>query len=44
VFVDLTAAYDTVWNDALMLKLCSLLDNMEEKHYFPDFLGDKNSR
>jgi hypothetical protein len=31
-------------NAASDSKLCSLLDNMEVKDYFPVFLGDKNSR
>jgi hypothetical protein len=53
VFVDLTAVYDTIWRDGVMLKfmnvvpcskLCSLLDNMLIIRYFQVFLGVKNSR
>jgi hypothetical protein len=50
IFIDLTAAYDTVWRDGLMLKfmrvvscskISSLLNNMVSNHYFQVFLGDK---
>jgi hypothetical protein len=53
IFIDLTAAYDTVWRDGLMLKFmrvvsCSkisrLLNNMLSNRYFQVFLGDKSSR
>jgi hypothetical protein len=51
VFVDLKAAYDTVWGDGIVLKfknsvscskLCIQLDNMLVNHYFQVFLGVKN--
>jgi hypothetical protein len=53
VFIDLTAAYDTVWRDGLMLKfmqvvscakLSNLLNNMLSNRFFQVFLGDKNSK
>jgi hypothetical protein len=53
VFVDLTAAYDTVWREGLMikfleavscLKLFNMLNNMLSNHYFQVFLGDQSSR
>jgi hypothetical protein len=53
VFVDLTAAYDTVWRKSLMiifleavpcLKLFNLLNNMLSNRYFQVFLGDQSSR
>jgi hypothetical protein len=53
VFVDLTAAYDTVWREDLMikfleavpcLKLFNLLNNMLSNRYFQVFLGDQSSR
>jgi hypothetical protein len=53
IFIDLTAAYDTVWRDGLMLKFmrvvsCSkisrLLNHMLSNRYFQVFLGDKSSR
>jgi hypothetical protein len=53
VFVDLTAAYDTVWREGLMikflenvpcLKLFNLLNNMLTNRYFQVFLGDQSSR
>jgi hypothetical protein len=53
IFIDLTAAYDTVWRDRLMLKFmravsCSkisrCLNNMLSNRYFQVFLGDKSSR
>jgi hypothetical protein len=53
VFVDLTAAYDTVWREGLMinfleavpsLKLFNLLNNMLSNRYFQVFLGDQSSR
>jgi hypothetical protein len=49
VFVDLTAAYDTVWTEGLMikslkavpcLKLFNLLNNMLSNRYFQVFLDD----
>jgi hypothetical protein len=49
VFVDLTAAYDTVWREGLViifledvpcLKLFNLLNNMLSNRYFQVFLGD----
>ncbi|XP_055714426.1 uncharacterized protein LOC129808680 [Phlebotomus papatasi] len=52
VFVDLTAAYDTVWRDGLFLKfmevipcakLSGLLNNMLSNRYFQVFLGNKSS-
>jgi hypothetical protein len=53
VFVDLTAAYDTVWRGGLMikileavpcLKLFNLLNNMMSNRYFQVILGDQSSR
>jgi hypothetical protein len=53
VFVDLTAAYDTVWREGLMIKileavpclnLFNLLNNMLSNRYFQVFLGDQSSR
>jgi hypothetical protein len=53
ISIDLTAAYDLVWRDGLMLKFmrvfsCSkisrLLNNMLSNRYFQVFLGDKSSR
>jgi hypothetical protein len=53
VFVDLTAAYDTVWREGRMikflesvpcLKLFNLLNNILSNHYFQVFLGDQSSR
>jgi hypothetical protein len=53
IFIDLTAAYDTVWRDELMLKFmrvvsCSkisrLLNNMLSNRYLQVILGDKSSR
>jgi hypothetical protein len=53
VFVDLTAAYDTVWREGLMikfleavpcLKLLNVLNNMLSNCYFQVFLGDHSSR
>jgi hypothetical protein len=53
VFVDLTAAYDTVWREGLMIKfleavpcleLFNLLNNMQSNRYFQVFLGDQSSR
>lgn len=53
IFVDLTAAYDTVWRHGLMFKLCKtikcskivrLIDNMLANRRFQVFLGDKCSR
>jgi hypothetical protein len=53
IFIDLTAAYNTVWKDGLMLKFlrvvsCSkisrLFNNMLSNRYFQVFLGDKSSR
>jgi hypothetical protein len=53
IFIDLTAAYDTVWRDGLMLKFmrvvsCSKisrpLNNILSNRYFQVFLGDKSSR
>jgi Reverse transcriptase (RNA-dependent DNA polymerase)/Endonuclease-reverse transcriptase len=53
VFIDLTAAYDTVWREGLMLKfmrivpctkLAKLMNNMLSNRYFQVFLGDKSSR
>jgi hypothetical protein len=53
VFIDLTAAYDTVWRDGLMskfmrvvssAKLSNLLTNMLSNRFFQVFLGDKSSR
>jgi hypothetical protein len=52
VFVDLTAAYDTVWREGLMiqflealcLKLFNLLSNMLSNRYFQVFVGDQSSR
>jgi hypothetical protein len=53
VFVDLTAAYDTVWRDGLMiklleavpcLKLFNLLNNMLSNRYIRVFLGNQSSR
>jgi hypothetical protein len=53
IFIDVTAAYDTVWRDGLMLKLmrvvsCSkisrLINNMLPIRYFQVFLGDTSSR
>jgi Reverse transcriptase (RNA-dependent DNA polymerase) len=53
VFVDLTAAYDTVWREGLLLKfgqtiLCSklfaLMNNMLSNRFFRVFLGDQCSR
>uniref|UniRef100_A0A1B0D7V9 Uncharacterized protein n=1 Tax=Phlebotomus papatasi TaxID=29031 RepID=A0A1B0D7V9_PHLPP len=52
VSVDLTAAYDTIWRDGLLLKfmevipcakLSSLLNNMLSNRYFQVFLGNKSS-
>jgi hypothetical protein len=52
VFVDMTAAYDTVWKEGLMinfleavpcLKLFNLLNNMLSNCYFQVFLGDQSS-
>jgi hypothetical protein len=49
VFVDLTAAYDTVWREGLVinfledvpcLKLFNLLNNMLSNRYFQVFFGD----
>jgi hypothetical protein len=49
VFIDLTAAYDTVWRDSLMLKfirvvsyakLSNLLNNMLLNRFFQVFLDD----
>jgi hypothetical protein len=53
VFIDLTAAYDTVWKDGLMLKfirlvpcakLVNLLNNMLSNRFFQVLLVDKSSR
>jgi hypothetical protein len=55
VFIDLSAAYDTVWREGqgLMinfleavpcLKLFNLLNNMLSNRYFQVFLGDQSSR
>jgi hypothetical protein len=53
VFVDLSAAYDTVWREDLMIKfleavpclnLFNLLNNMLSNRYFQVFLGDQSSR
>jgi Reverse transcriptase (RNA-dependent DNA polymerase) len=53
VFIDLTAAYDTVWREGLMLKfmrivpcakLAKLMNNMLSNRYFQVFVGDKSSR
>jgi hypothetical protein len=53
VFVDLAAAYDTVWREGRMikflesvpcLKLFNLLNNILSNHYFQVFLGDQSSR
>jgi uncharacterized protein YerC len=53
VLVDLTAAYDTVWREGLLikfleavpcLKLFNLLNNMLSNRYFQVFLGDQSSR
>jgi hypothetical protein len=53
VFIDLTAAYDTVWREGLMikfletvpcLKLFNLLNNMLSNHYFQVSIGDQSSR
>jgi hypothetical protein len=52
VFIGLTAAYDTVWREGLMikfleavlyLKLFKLLNNMLSNRYFQVFLGDQSS-
>jgi hypothetical protein len=53
VFVDLTAAYNKVWREGLMikfleavpcLKLFNLLNNMMSNRYFHVFLGNQSSR
>jgi hypothetical protein len=53
VFVDLTAEYDIVWREDLLikflqavpcLKLFDLLNNMLSNRYFQVFLGDQSSR
>jgi Reverse transcriptase (RNA-dependent DNA polymerase) len=53
VFIDLTAAYNTVWRDGLMLKvirvvpcakLAKLMNNMLSNRFFKVFMGDKSSR
>jgi hypothetical protein len=53
VFFNLTAAYDTVWREGLMikfleavpwLKLFNLLKNMLSNHYFQVFLRDQSSK
>jgi hypothetical protein len=53
VFINLIAAYDSVWSDGLMLKfmlflpcakLSNLLNNMLSNRFFQVFLGDKSSR
>jgi hypothetical protein len=53
VFIDLTAAYNTVWKDGVMLKfirivpcvlLSKLLNNMLSNRFFQVFLGNKSSR
>jgi hypothetical protein len=53
IFIDLTAAYDTVWRDGLMLKfmrvvsrskISRLLNNMLSSRYFQVFFGAKSSR
>jgi hypothetical protein len=53
VFIDLTAAYDTVWKDGLMLKfirlvpcvlLSNLLSNMLSNRFFQVILGVKSRR
>jgi hypothetical protein len=53
VFIDLTAANDTVWRDGLILKfmrlvscakLSNLLNNMLSNRFFQVFFGDKSSR
>lgn len=52
VFIDLTAAYDTVWRDGLMYKLmkiipcrkiCGLINNMLSYRLFKVYLGDQVS-
>jgi Reverse transcriptase (RNA-dependent DNA polymerase) len=47
VFIDLTAAYDTVWREGMMLygaKMSKLLNNMLSNRFFQVFLGNKTSR
>jgi Reverse transcriptase (RNA-dependent DNA polymerase) len=53
VFIDLTAAYETVWGEGLMLKfiqvipcarLAKLMNSMLSNRYFLLFFGDKSSR
>jgi hypothetical protein len=53
IFINLTAAYDTVCRDGLMLKfiqvvpfvnLSNLLNNMLSNHFFQVFVGDRYSR
>jgi hypothetical protein len=53
VFIDLRAAYDTVWRDGLMLKfmqvvscakLSNLVNNILSNRFFQVLLGDKSSR
>uniref|UniRef100_A0A2A4JQG8 Reverse transcriptase domain-containing protein n=1 Tax=Heliothis virescens TaxID=7102 RepID=A0A2A4JQG8_HELVI len=53
VFIDLTAAYDTVWTQGLMYKLmsvvpsrevCDLVSNMLNQRQFEVFLGQDKSR
>lgn len=53
VFIDLTAAYNTVWRHGLLFKLSNvipckltveLINNMLTNHKFCVFMGDKASR
>jgi Reverse transcriptase (RNA-dependent DNA polymerase) len=53
VFVDLSAAYDTVWRDGLMLKImrtvpcakiADLLISLLSNRFFQVFFGDQSSR
>jgi hypothetical protein len=53
VFIDLTAEYDTVWRDGLMLKfmrvvlcanLSNLLNNVLSNRFIQVFLGDKSDK
>jgi hypothetical protein len=44
VFIDLTAAYDTVWRDMRVVpfaKLSNLLNNLLSNRFFQVFLGHK---
>lgn len=53
IFVDLTAAYDTIWRNGLIFKLCkvvkcskivTLINNMLSNRRFQVFMGEKSSR